>query len=87
MVGALTVAASASDNVGVAGVTFLRNGAALGPEDTQAPYSLTVQTDHTMNGVSTLVARARDAAGKNRCRRRELSQSPTRFRTCYRRPS
>jgi hypothetical protein len=63
VVGALTVAASALDNVGVAGVTFSLNGATLGPEDTQAPYSITVQTDHTMNGVSTLVARARDAAG------------------------
>jgi hypothetical protein len=63
VVGALTVAASASDNVGVAGVTFSRNGAPLGPEDTQAPYSITVQTDQTMNGVSTLVATARDAAG------------------------
>jgi hypothetical protein len=66
VVGALTVKASASDNVGVAGVTFLRNGVALGPEDTSAPYSIIVQTDYTQNGTSTLVARARDAAGNLR---------------------
>ena len=60
------MAATASDNVGVAGVTFLRNGIALGPEDTSAPYSITVQTDYTQNGTSTLVARARDAAGNQR---------------------
>lgn len=66
VIGALTVSATASDNVGVAGVTFLRNGNALGPEDTTAPYAITVQTDHTQNGSWTLVARARDAAGNQK---------------------
>ena len=66
IVGTLTVSASASDNVGVAGVTFLRNGVALGAEDTQSPYSISVPTDYTQNGSSTLTAVARDAAGNSR---------------------
>jgi lysophospholipase L1-like esterase len=61
--GTFTISAFASDDVGVAGVTFLRDGAALGPEDTAAPYSVAVQTDYTQNGPWTLSARARDAAG------------------------
>jgi hypothetical protein len=66
IVGPLTVSASASDNVGVAGVTFFRGGVALGPEDTQSPYSITVPTDYTQNGTWSLVATARDAAGNQR---------------------
>ena len=66
IVGTLTVSASASDNIGVAGVTFLRNGVALGAEDTQSPYSISVATDYTQNGSSTLTAVARDAAGNTR---------------------
>jgi len=61
--GNLTVSASASDNVGVAGVTFLMDGVAMAAEDTVAPYSLTVATNYTQNGSHSLVARARDAAG------------------------
>lgn len=66
IVGALTISASASDNVGVAGVTFTRNGVAVAPEDTTAPYTVTVQTNYTQNGSSTLAAIARDAAGNQR---------------------
>ncbi len=62
IVGTLTVSATASDNVGVAGVTFMRNGQPLGPEDTQAPYSISVTTSHTQNGSWTITAVARDAA-------------------------
>jgi hypothetical protein len=36
--GSVTVTASASDNVGVAGVQFFLDGAPLGAEDTTAPY-------------------------------------------------
>ena len=59
--GTVTVSASASDNVGVAGVQFLLNGGALGAEDTSSPYSVSWTT--STNGPHTLTARARDLAG------------------------
>ena len=61
--GTVTVSATASDNVGVAGVQFLLDGVALGAEDTTAPYSVSWNTTATANGSHTLTARARDAAG------------------------
>lgn len=61
--GNVTVSANASDNVGVAGVQFLIDGAALGAEDTTAPYSVTWNSTAVPNGsVRLLSARARDAA-------------------------
>src|SRR5207247_2178846 len=59
----VTVTASASDNVGVAGVQFLLDGGALGAEDTTAPYGVAWDTTTTSNGSHTVTARARDAAG------------------------
>ena len=59
----VTVTAAASDNVGVVGVEFLLDGAALGVEDTGAPYSVSWNTRTAANGAHTLSARARDAAG------------------------
>ena len=61
--GAINVAATASDNVGVVGVQLYVDGAAVGPEDTSAPYSLAWDTRSGTNGSHTLAARARDAAG------------------------
>jgi glucose/arabinose dehydrogenase/chitodextrinase len=61
--GNVNVSASATDNVGVAGVQFLLDGATLGSEDTVAPYSMTWDTTTAANGVHTLQARARDTAG------------------------
>ncbi len=62
--GTVTVSANASDNIGVAGVQFLLNGAAIGAEDTTAPYSITWASTSVANGAGYLVsARARDAAG------------------------
>jgi hypothetical protein len=61
--GTVSVAAGASDNVGVAGVQFLLDGANLGAEDTTAPYSVSWNTATAANGAHTLTARARDAAG------------------------
>ena len=61
--GTITVSASASDNVGVAGVQFLLDGASLGAEDTSDPYSISWNTVGATNGTHTLSARARDAAG------------------------
>src|SRR5439155_23215763 len=61
--GTITVTANATDNVGVAGVQFKLDGANLGAEDTTAPYSVSWATMGTINGVHTLTAVARDAAG------------------------
>ena len=61
--GTVTVEASASDNVGVAGVQFQLDGANGGAEDTAAPYSISFDTTATSNGSHTLTAVARDAAG------------------------
>src|SRR6185437_9231583 len=61
--GAVTVSATASDNVGVVGVQFLLDGANLGAEDTTSPYSVSWNSATVSNGSHTLSARARDAAG------------------------
>jgi chitodextrinase len=61
--GAVTVTADANDDVGVAGVQVLLDGANLGAEDTTAPYSSSWDTTAVANGPHTLGARARDAAG------------------------
>ncbi len=61
--GTVTVSASASDNVGVAGVQFRLQGANLGAEDTSSPYSTSWNTTTVPNGSYTLTAIARDAAG------------------------
>jgi len=60
---AVTVSASASDNLGVAGVQFKLNGVNLGAEDTVAPYSATWNTTLATSGTHILTAVARDAAG------------------------
>ena len=59
---AVTVSATASDNVGVAGVHFELDGANLGAEDTTAPYSVPWNSTTATNGSHTLTAVARDAA-------------------------
>ena len=61
--GTVAVSASASDNVGVAGVQFRLNGVNLGAEDTSSPYSVSWDTTAVTNGSNTLTAVARDAAG------------------------
>ncbi len=63
--GTTTVSASASDNVGVAGVQFFVDGSALGAEDTTSPYSASWNTTSVANGSHSLTARARDAAGNS----------------------
>ena len=60
---AVTVAATASDNVGVAGVQFKLDGANLGAEDTTSPYSVAWNSTTATNGSHTLTEVARDAAG------------------------
>jgi hypothetical protein len=61
--GTVSVIASASDNVGVAGVQFRLDGVALGAEDLVAPYSVAWNTTTVANGAHVLSAVARDAAG------------------------
>jgi hypothetical protein len=61
--GTTPVTASASDNVGVAGVQFFVDGIATGAEDTTSPYSAAWDTTTATTGSHTLTAVARDAAG------------------------
>jgi YD repeat-containing protein len=61
--GAITVDAHASDNVGIVGVQYTLDGAALLTEQTQAPWDMTWQTTTITDGAHTLTAVARDAAG------------------------
>jgi hypothetical protein len=60
---AVTVSASATDNVGVASVQLLLDGAPIGAPDTTAPYSISWDSTAVANGTHTLSARAADAAG------------------------
>ena len=61
--GSVLVQADASDDVGVAGVQFLRDGINIGAEDTVAPYAVSWNTTTLVNGTYGITARARDAAG------------------------
>jgi len=61
--GLVTLTAGAGDDIGVKGVQFLLDGAALGAEDTVAPYAFGWNTGLAVNGAHTLSARARDAKG------------------------
>jgi hypothetical protein len=63
IIGTTTVTATASDNVGVAGVQFKLDGANLGSEDTSSPYSISWNSTLTSNGSHTLTAVARDTGG------------------------
>jgi Big-like domain-containing protein/carbohydrate binding protein with CBM6 domain len=62
---AMTVSATASDNVGVVGVQFQLDGVNLGAELTSAPYSISWNSTLTANGAHTLTAVARDDAGNS----------------------
>jgi hypothetical protein len=61
--GVVSASATASDNVGVAGVTFQIDGITVGAEDTTSPYSVPWDTTTSTNGVHVVTAVARDAAG------------------------
>jgi chitinase len=60
--GTVTLAANASDNVGVASVAFFVDGTQIG-SDTAAPFSVSWNSAAATNGSHTIVARAFDAAG------------------------
>lgn len=65
--GTVNIQATASDNVGVAGVQFKRGcpGSCvnIGTEDTNSPYALSWDTTSLTDGEYRLTATARDAAG------------------------
>lgn len=61
--GSVNVSASATDNIGIAGVQFLLNGLNLGSEDVTAPFTVSWNTSTSPNGSYQLTAIARDAAG------------------------
>jgi glucose/arabinose dehydrogenase len=61
--GSVALSATASDNVGVSGVTFQVDGVTLS-EDTSAPFQASLSsTSPYASGVHVIRARARDAAG------------------------
>ena len=60
---AVALSASASDNVGVAGVQFLISGSYTPAEDTTAPYAITWDSTTAAVGTHTITAVARDSAG------------------------
>jgi outer membrane protein assembly factor BamB len=61
--GSVSLAATASDNVGVAGVQFAVDGVNVGAEATASPYGATWDTTTASSGNHTITATARDAAG------------------------
>src|SRR5438067_12630770 len=63
LTGTTTVTVNASDNVAVAGVTFLVDNVQTGAEDTVAPYSWSWNTATVPKRSHTLTARAHVGAG------------------------
>ena len=61
--GSTTIVATASDNIGMAGVQFKVDNANLGPMDTTNTYSAPLDTTTLSNGSHTVIAVAVDAAG------------------------
>ena len=61
----VTVAAEAADNINVVGVQFFLDGAPLGSEVTDSPYSVLWNTTATTPGNHSLSARARDGSGNS----------------------
>ena len=63
--GPVTVQADASDNVGVAGLTFQIDGTPEGPAQTSAPFQFTWDSTTVANGAHTIGAVAVDGAGNS----------------------
>ena len=63
--GTVTLVAQAADDVGVAGVRFLIDGAPVVGELTAPPYQYALNTAALVNGTHTVAAVARDAAGNS----------------------
>jgi glucose/arabinose dehydrogenase len=63
LTGTVALAATASDDVGVASVEFEIDGVSLGAADTSAPYQATLDTAAFASGQHVVRARAIDGAG------------------------
>ena len=63
---AISLPASASDDVGVSGVQFKLDGQNLGAEDTTAPYSASLGLAYGVQRGHAITAVARDAAGNTK---------------------
>ena len=63
--GTINLSATATDNIGVAGVQFKVDGTILGTEDTTYPYSVSLNTTTISNGSHTITATARDGANNS----------------------
>jgi arylsulfatase A-like enzyme len=61
--GPVRMSATASDNLGVAGVQFMLDGVPVGAEDTSSPYEIDADTSTVPEGAHALTAVARDAQG------------------------
>ena len=60
--GTVSISADATDNVAVAGVRLVVNGAYVGTEDTTSPYSFTWDSKTVSNGTNTIEVVARDTS-------------------------
>ena len=63
LLGTLSLAASATDNVGIAAVEFQIDGMPIGALQPAAPYAASVDTTQHASGQHIVRARARDAVG------------------------
>lgn len=61
--GTIMLRATATDNVGIAGVQFRIDGTVAGAEERVAPYETDFNTASLSDGTHTITATARDAAG------------------------
>ncbi|HEV7172380.1 galactose oxidase-like domain-containing protein [Pedococcus sp.] len=75
--GSVALSASASDNVGVAGVQFTVDGTNVGAEVSTAPYSTSWDSTTVPDGSHTISAKARDAAGNTATATATVSVSNT----------
>ena len=72
---AVAISATASDDTGVLGVTFMVDGAIIGTEDTTSPYSVSWNTTIATNDTHIITATARDAAGNRATSTRTVTVS------------
>ena len=63
LTGTVNLEATATDNIGVAGVEFQIDGVSIGLEDVTAPYQASVNAAAHVSGQHIVRARARDSAG------------------------
>ena len=63
--GNVSISANAADNLGVANVQFMVDGAAIGSRDSAAPYSVVWNSASVANGDHALSARATDVSGNS----------------------